>query len=91
MLERRRRELAVLEVLTLTRRPLPLTELVTRARARAFGPVRPWMGGFDKLREQRKQIEQAVARLTAEGDVTCTPFRNYHLYDLAVRPVKAVR
>jgi hypothetical protein len=89
MLERRRQELAVREALLATGKPLALTELVGRARARCYGAVRPWMGGFDRLREQRKQIEQAVARLTAEGDLTCTPFRQYHLYDLAVRPGKA--
>lgn len=90
MLERRRLEIAVQQVLGLSGRPLPLTTLVGRARARAFGPVQPWRG-FNRINEQRKQIEQAVARLTAEGDVTCTPFRNYHLYDLALRPVKVPR
>lgn len=90
MLERRRLEIAVQQVLGLNGRPLPLTTLVGRARARAFGPVTPWKG-FDRISEQRTQIEQAVARLTAEGDVICTPFRQYHLYDLAVRPAKAPR
>lgn len=87
MLERRRLENFVRCVLQINGRPMPLTTLVGRARARAFGPVMPWRG-FDRVNAQRQQIEQAVARLTAEGDIICTPFRSHHLYDLAMRAVK---